>query len=648
MPKHNVIQLAKARSVSYFLFFSLLILIASATRGQAAELVDIVPLSLPEKTVVTLEFDKIIHFTSHEFLETPTTLKRCYVDLDNTTRSKRVDQWINVNSPQVIKIRTGKHINKTRVVLDLNDDVYCRVSTQTEPFRIIMETGLETAMNAKIPDTPLGIGTSDTPPVEPEKITTGEKFSASSSVTTSPENQHSLDDRQAEPPELTTETADHPAERSAIETAEFSAWGWLQGYLTHDIEDDPYEDDKLNRQRARLGIDWESNLSSQYSLQARGSVDFDHLNYDDPRADDASDVKLFDTYLQLNHTDWEISAGKQRVRWGKSDQLSPVDSINPQDLRQFITVDLEERKIPIWMARAKWFGESTAFEAIFNPWLEKNEFDYFDSDWALYRNLRKTITDDPLLPGTVRNYAAGIQVHETEPSNSFKNSSAAARLTWVLDATDFGLSYRYGWETQPTILSFPVKNITYTGENTNPAQLLAGATLTSENVEATFKRQQVIGFEWETVFDLVGFRGEIAHFDQVAFLTTNLTSLRKPTTHLVTGIDYTSNDEWYFNLQASWYKIHDFEQRIIYLEEDNLSVLGEIRKPVWQGNLELSAKYNYSISDQSSYLQPSVKLKYFHNLECEVGAVIFSGDKDTLLGSYDQADQGYARIKYFF
>ena len=77
-------------------------------------------------------------------------------------------------------------------------------------------------------------------------------------------------------------------------------------------------------------------------------------------------------------------------------------------------------------------------------------------------------------------------------------------------------------------------------------------------------------------------------------------------------------------------------------------MLGEISKPVWRGNLEFALQYNYTITDQSSYLQPSVTLKYFRNLECETGANIFSGDDDTLLGSYDRNDQVYIRIKAFF
>jgi hypothetical protein len=41
-------------------------------------------------------------------------------------------------------------------------------------------------------------------------------------------------------------------------------------------------------------------------------------------------------------------------------------------------------------------------------------------------------------------------------------------------------------------------------------------------------------------------------------------------------------------------------------------------------------------------------LKYFPNIECEIGANIFSGDGETLLGSYDRADQIYGVVKFSF
>ena len=301
------------------------------------------------------------------------------------------------------------------------------------------------------------------------------------------------------------------------------------------------------------------------------------------------------------------------------------------------------------MLRTRWYGESTGFETIIQPWFESSEIDFFDSDWAFYRNFRKAISSNSLASQQLKNYAKSIRVKEDKPNGAPKNMSAAVRFTWQTEQSDFAVSYHYGWEAQPTINSFPIKNIDYSGKPSD--NILEGVDLadfTNERVEAEYKRQQTIGFEWETIIDPIGFRGEIAYKDNVAFITRDLTSERNAVSQLVSGIDYTSGSEWYFNLQGTWYYIHNYNNQILYLEKNNLALLGEIRKPVWRGNLELSTSYNYTITDGSSYVQPAINLKYFTNTDIEVGAMVFSGDGDTLLGSYDKADQVYARIKVSF
>lgn len=433
------------------------------------------------------------------------------------------------------------------------------------------------------------------------------------------------------------------------EDSKIETWGWVQLYTAQDIEKQEVEDHHFSRIRSKLGADWETDLSSDYSLQFRGSVDIDHIYYEQSMADDDTDIKFAETYINISALNWDISLGRQRVRWGKSDQLSPVDSINPQDFRQFITVDLEERAIPSWLLRTRWYGDSTSFEAVVQPWFEKSEFEYFDSDWAFYRNFRKAITSNPLSSEELKSYTRAIQVKENKPKDTPENMSAAIRFGWQTEQTDFAVSYNYGWETMPTINNFPIKNIDYSGDpSDNPLQGVDPADFTNEYVQAEYKRQQTVGFEWETVIDRIGFRGEIAYKDNVAFISSDLTSERNPVTHLVSGIDYTSESEWYFNLQGSWYHIYDFTSNILYYDENTVSAFGEVRKPILRGNLELAAKYIYTISDGSSFVQPSIKIKYFENVECEVGATVFSGDGDTMFGSYSKADQVYAILKFSF
>jgi hypothetical protein len=417
--------------------------------------------------------------------------------------------------------------------------------------------------------------------------------------------------------------------------------GQIVGFAAYDLKKQSYEDQRLSRLRSRLHVQHDSHLQQGLKLQGRVALEWDLLDSDNSYVGSDNDLNLYEAYLKLRGDSWDFSVGRQRVRWGKSDQLSPLDSINPDDMRQFMTIDLEERKIPSWLARLRLHHSKFSIEMIFMPWFEKSELDYFDSDWALYRNLRQIIAENPQLPQSIKDYALGLGVDEHQPSDSLGNVSAAG--------SDFALSYRYGWESLPTIRSFPVKNIIFSGDpHSRPTDFLSSADLSDEAVDAHYKRQQIVGFEWETVFELIGFRGEVAYFDHVSLLSADLTSISKEVVHAVAGVDYISVNEWYFNLQTSWYRILSYEGRILYFDQDNVSLLGEVSKTLWRGNLELSTRYNYTLSDGGYYLQPAATLKYFANIECEVGVMVFGGDGETLLGSHDQADQFYAKVKFTF
>ncbi|MCK5826866.1 MAG: AMIN domain-containing protein, partial [Desulfuromusa sp.] len=457
--------------------------------SHAAELQTIHYTSTPELTRVVLQLNDAVRFQIYQLPASQHESKRCYVDLNSTRQSQSLPQRVTVNDANLIKIRAGVHATTLRVVLDLEENRTCSISADKNG-RIIMDV---------VPPAPT---LSTTTEQEVQPLTNPLLEPLPKIITQKPlENlPETVKPVQQQPAILTAEMAESTTPESS-----FTAWGWLQGFSAVDLQKDPIEDDTMSRLRSRLGVDWRGDQHDSYSLQGHASLDIDHIFYANTAADNTTEVNPHEAYLQLSTTNWDFSLGKQRVHWGKSDQLSPLDSINADDLRQSITVDLEERKIPSWMARLRWYGQQVTIETIIQPWFQKSELEYFDSDWALYRNFRQAITEHPTLPTNIKDYAKAIRVDEEQPSNSLENISAAARLTWKTDQADFGLSYRYGWETLPFIDSFPIKNIHYSGaQEVDPAQLLATAVPTNEAVMATYKRQQITGFEWETILDQIG------------------------------------------------------------------------------------------------------------------------------------------------
>ena len=218
-----------------------------------------------------------------------------------------------------------------------------------------------------------------------------------------------------------------------------------------------------------------------------------------------------------------------------------------------------------------------------------------------------------------------LSVHEKEPSRNFKNGDGGIRVTKSVAGWDLGVSYLYAWEDLPYFESFP------TG---------------SRDVQVTYKRSNILGFEFETTAGEIGLRGEAAYFDQQSFLTENFTSVTKPVLHYVIGADYSSADGWYINLQFSEQRIRAYQKDILCFQKSNTAVSGEVSKELWRGHFKALLRYNYGLSDKSYYLNHKIICTYFTNLDMTLGVNVFGGDSDTLLGVHGEDDRIFLILKY--
>jgi len=360
-------------------------------------------------------------------------------------------------------------------------------------------------------------------------------------------------------------------------------------------------------------------------------------------------MHLYECSLLWATNRYEIKLGKQIVRWGKTDQVSPVDNLNPQDLRQFILRDLEARKLPIWMLRGRAFVDSVTLEGIYIPWFEPDLVDYFNSDWATFRQVREDVKDSPL-PLALKDYLLNRRVDESEPDRTFSSSEFGGRVTISMSGWDVGVSYLYTREDAPFFSSFPIKNLHLEGGYSAESLLRAldGAEFVDESIQVKYQRQQIVGAEFETTLGQIGLRGEAAYFDRVSFITNELTSVRRPVFHYVIGVDYSSPSEWYANLQWSHQIISGSDSQILYFKENDTALLAELNQTFWRGQFKVGIKANYDLTNGSFYLRPEAELKYFKNIELTFGAHIFEGGNGSLFGFYDHNDQLFLRMKYYF
>jgi len=387
-------------------------------------------------------------------------------------------------------------------------------------------------------------------------------------------------------------------------------------------------------------------IESRYKKSFKISALSDYLYFGNDNETDDYDLELHEAFFSYNNNFIDFSLGKKIIRWGKADQISPVDTINPTDLREFILPDYEETKQPVWMANATLLFDTFALEGIFIPFFEKSELDYFGTDWAVFPHIKKEISASAV-PENIKNYFNRMAVDEQDPDTE---TEFGLRFTTTIKNWDLGVSWHHTTEDTPYFKSFPVKHIRVDGsmnrEDLNTA--LDTAVFTDESIAVEFQRTHVLGCEFETILYDFGIRGEAAWYENQSLLTSSLTSSKHATFTYVLGADYTTGSDIYLNIQFAHRYISGHTDDILYFKKNTYSLTGEISRDIFMDWLEASLLYSLTLNDNSWYLSPRITHTYFTNLDLVFGASIFSGDDDTWLGRFSDNDQLFIDISYRF
>lgn len=447
-------------------------------------------------------------------------------------------------------------------------------------------------------------------------------------------------------PDLSSDLPDDlfDLEQSAPENtsdAHFSLSGYIRARGAMDSVDNPGKEHKTAFGNRTL-------VEAKYDKIITVSALSDFLYFGDDNYRKDYDLDLYEAYATLPFNNLTLTLGKKIIRWGKTDQRSPVDSINPEDFREFIVPDYEDRKIPVWMADLVVKFNEFSLEGAYLPKFEPARQDYFGTDWSVFSHIKEEIQTSSL-PDSVKTYVNNITINETSPDDSGLNGELAARASTSIKGWDMGLTYHYAWEDMPFYSNFPIKNFHTNGTMEGDALTgsLSMAIKTNENIEIKYQRVNIVGFEFETILGDFGFRGETVWQDRQSFLTSDLTSEQSPTLFYIVGADYSGID-WYVNLQLSHNHIFDHNDDFLYFEQNTVSVLGEISRKLNSEWLEACLNYSINLNDNGHYLSPRFTYTYITNLDLTVGAHIFEGDPTTFFGRFNNNDQFFLDVTYKF
>ncbi|MCK8827523.1 hypothetical protein MWH25_07180 [Natroniella acetigena] len=397
--------------------------------------------------------------------------------------------------------------------------------------------------------------------------------------------------------------------------------------------------------------------SSDYPLNSFPTLDLD-LSYEKANSDfqaalnfdSEGNANIEEGFIRLFYDDFDISAGRQKIVWGKGDKLHVVDNFNAQDLTDFINPDYLDRKIGQEMVRLNYYLGSGNLELVYSPQFSPNKL-ATQGEWSSPQ-LAELRTNFIEQFGEVA--ALRLQEELKGASRGLKYGQAGLRYTNSKSGYDYGFSFYQGRLKNPSMNREAINSLNNDDcddyDKDDYDEFLADLNL-------DYDRVSVFGAEFSSVIAGINARGELAYYltedtdgdnpsihnNRVAWLIggdkdldwSNLNLNVQLKSELILNddeikdnpfhIDYNEDGDYFTNMLV--FKLSDSFKNERVLPEMSLVYNIEAQDYMLDNEIE------FLLKDDTSFI---------------VNYKIFSGDEHTTFGQFSDNDYLAARLKYSF
>ncbi len=371
-------------------------------------------------------------------------------------------------------------------------------------------------------------------------------------------------------------------------------------------------------------------------------------NYDYYLRDDRGPQRVYlreayishDIYFESLIDSINVKMGRLIYTWGTSDEVKPVDIINPQDYSNLYFTPIRERKYGVLSGSMSVFVTDNFFiEGVAVPEFRPSEI----ASAVFVTSQQLKVAGNPGFY-TLKDPAF--------PEEKISSSSYAGRAGLTIFDVDMHGNYFYGYD------KLPVFEMEFTG-------------VPPIVISPVYKKIQMFGYDFQRALLWgISVRGEIAYFERGKFFAYESSSpsgnimLSPLAEDLIAGgngtvgkdyIEYTVGfddqnfifDNLYFNLQFHQKIIKGYEEGIAKEQYTNL-IIWNIRYYMVNQKYRISSQGACDIGDKSVYGNAEFMVKFADNFEFTLGAWFIEGDRDTDIGQFDANDMVYVSGKLIF
>lgn len=365
------------------------------------------------------------------------------------------------------------------------------------------------------------------------------------------------------------------------------------------------------------------------------------------------EAELTEAYVAADFDKTSLVAGKIWVSWGRADEVNPVDVVNPEDYREPVVAEKEERKIRIpAFTVSRYLGDWTLTGVLvpsFTPPALETSPHWQTSFYKLLEELKGAYLAKAVAlsvpPYALEDYVMDHLFFEDHEAG-LSDVQFGGRLNGYLGALDISLYYYNGYWTDMSRPAISMRGF----DPLFPAL--------PEKTVVCYPRFQMAGADFATVLGAFTLRGEGAWY-LGRKITYDLSQMGDPrfwadggwgetdVVKFVVGLDRFWGD-LYVNIQYIGEVITDYNSLMMLPADYLQSMTLNISWPLSDGRWEPELKLLWEETENDFYAGPRLTHELYNGIHAYAGADIFTGDSEGTLGQYRECDRFYTGLTYSF
>lgn len=318
----------------------------------------------------------------------------------------------------------------------------------------------------------------------------------------------------------------------------------------------------------------------------------------------------------VNWSDQKLRAsiGAYVVRWGKTDEISPVDRVVAEDFTRAFIEPISERRRAVLMMRAEYFGDYFSVDALFRPRFRKAQMPQFDSIWSPIDKKE----------GRLAGFASTPQLAQLVQSGAFKDPEKGDG-GWAVRVSNTNFGVDWGVSIQRQRRSLPYYELT--------------ANEVSPEFVGRHPRRWIFGAELATQIDLLTVRAEAVYLSEEPVTTKSLKFTTVPAWEAVAGIDWWPGDKDVLLVLQLAGRYLDTAGLSILDRTHFFSLTGSVRTDWGRGDWMAETRYLVGLNKEEFYFNPRLTWTGWSPHQFILSGQFFSGSEDTLSGFYSTNNQ---------